>query len=135
MVSRRMVKAEISFVNLIDVTLVLLIIFMITAPVMHDMVPVDLPSAQASKANISDGILITVNADGAVYIDKEKIAQDEFERRFEDIWKKRSGEPVFIRGDTKVAYGNVMNVLGTVKRIGGQNVGLVVEEQPATKKK
>ena len=63
-----------------------------------------------------------------MYIEKEKIAQKDFERRFTDIWKKHSGEPIFIRGDEKVPYGYVMNVLSSVKKIGGENVGLVVEE-------
>jgi biopolymer transport protein ExbD len=130
-----MLKADVSFVNLIDVTMVLLIIFMITAPVMHDMIPVDLPSGEASRANITDGILVTVDNDGAIFIDKEKIADADFERRFVDIWKTRSGEPVFIRGDVKVEYGRVMTVLTTVKKIGGSNVGLVVEEQPTPRKR
>jgi len=135
MVTRRMVKPEVSFVNLIDVTLVLLIIFMITAPAMHDMVSVNLPSGKASKANISDGILVTVTKDGTVYIGKEKVRPKDFERRFNDIWKKRAGEPVFIRGDEEARYGSIMSVLGTVKKIGGENVGLVVEEKPSGNKK
>ena len=130
-----MVKPEISFINLIDVTLVLLIIFMITAPAMHDMVQVELPRGKASKANISEGIVVTIAKDGTVYIEKEKITAVDFERRFNDIWKKRSGEPVFIRGDENVPYGYVMNVLSTVKKIGGENVGLVVEEKMKTVKK
>ena len=125
-----MVKPEISFINLIDVTLVLLIIFMITAPAMHDMVQVELPKGKASKANISDGILLTVTKDGSVFIEKEKITAGDFERRFTDIWKKRSGEPVFIRGDENTLYLNIMNVLAAVKKIGGENVGLVVEDRP-----
>lgn len=130
-----MAKPEVTFVNLIDVTMVLLIIFMITAPAMNDMVAVSLPSGKASKANITDGIVITVDKSGVIYIDKEKIKAQDFERRFDDIWKKRSGEPVFIRGDESVKYGNVMEVLGTVKKIGGENVGLVVEEKTTTTKK
>lgn len=124
-----MVKPEISFINLIDVTLVLLIIFMITAPAMHDMVQVELPKGKASKANISDGILLTVTKDGSVFIEKEKITAGDFERRFTDIWKKRSGEPVFIRGDENTLYLNIINVLAAVKKIGGENVGLVVEDR------
>jgi len=131
--ARRMIKPEISFVNLIDVTLVLLIIFMITAPSMHDLVHVELPSGKASKANISDGILVTVTEDGTVYVDREKIPFEDLERRFTDILKTRSGEPVFIRGDNSALYGSIMNVLNTVKKIGGENVGLVVEEKASTK--
>lgn len=134
MPKRRAIKPDVTFVNLIDVTMVLLIIFMITAPAMNDMITVKLPSGSASKANITDGIVITVDKTGDIFIEKEKISAADFERRFDDIWKKRSGEPVFIRGDESVKYGNVMQVLSAVKKIGGENVGLVVEEKTTTKK-
>ncbi|MFC1528403.1 ExbD/TolR family protein [Candidatus Latescibacterota bacterium] len=135
MITRRMTEPEISFVNLIDVTLVLLIIFMITAPVMHDLIDVDLPTGKASKARISEGIMITVTKDGLVYVDREKMKLEDFEEKFKNTWEKRSGEPVYIRGDESVPYGTVMNVLGAVKTIGGENVGLVVEDKPSTLKK
>ncbi|MBT4482720.1 MAG: biopolymer transporter ExbD [Candidatus Latescibacteria bacterium] len=135
MVTRRMLEPEISFVNLIDVTLVLLIIFMITAPAMHNLIDVELPAGKASKARISEGIMITVAKDGSVYVDREKIKIEDFEEKFNNAWKKRSGEPVYIRGDESVPYGTVMNVLGTVKKIGGSNVGLVVEDKPLKLKK
>ena len=129
MIERRMIKPEITFVNLIDVTLVLLIIFMITAPAMHDLIPVELPAGKASRAHISEGIVITVIKDGTTYIEKEKIKSADFEKRFTEIWKKRSGEPVFIRGDENAPYKFIMNVLTTVKQVGGEDVGLVIEEK------
>ena len=129
MIERRMIKPEITFVNLIDVTMVLLIIFMITAPAMHDLIPVKLPAGIASRAHISEGIVITVIKDGTTYIEKEKIKSADFEKRFTEIWKKRSGEPVFIRGDENTLYKFIMNVLTTVKQVGGEDVGLVVEEK------
>lgn len=124
-----MVTPNVSFINLIDVTLVLLIIFMITAPAMHDAIHVELPSGKASKANISEGIVVTVTKDGTALIEKEKIKPEDFEKRFTDIWKKHTGEPVFILGDENVPYGYVINILSTVKTIGGENVGLVVEDK------
>ena len=102
---------------------------------MHDLINVELPAGKASKANISEGIVVTVIKDGTVYVEKEKIKAEDFEKRFKTIWKKRSGEPVFIRGDEIVPYGYVMNVLSTVKTIGGENVGLVVEEKSKLLKK
>ncbi len=135
MIVRRMIKPEISFINLIDVTLVLLIIFMITAPAMQDALHVELPSANASMANISEGIVVTVTKDGLSHIGKEVIKPADFEERFSEIWKKHSGEPVFIRGDESVEYRHIMNVLSTVKEIGGENVGLVVRDIKKTIKK
>jgi biopolymer transport protein TolR len=130
---RRMYKPEVSFVNLIDVTMVLLIIFMITAPTMQEWIELDLPSAKAGKSNISEGIVISVKKDGAVYIDREKTLGDNFARRFEEVWKLRSGEPVYVRGDRDVPYGTVVQIIGHVKKLGGENVGLVVSEETAEK--
>jgi len=135
MIKRRVIEPDVTFVNLIDVTLVLLIIFMITAPAMHDMVQVKLPKGKASKANIRDGIVVTVSKEGDVFIDKEKIGIDAFEAKFTEIWGKRAGEPIFVRGDEQVPYGDVMAVLATLKSIGGENVGLVIEERLKTIKK
>ncbi len=129
MIKRRVIEPNVSFVNLIDVTLVLLIIFMITAPAMHDMVEVKLPSGKASKANIRDGIVVTVKTDGEVFIDKKKYGLDDFEGSFKELYAKHAGEPIFLRGDEKVEYGDVMTVLTALKNVGGENVGLVVEER------
>lgn len=130
---RRTVKPEVNFVNLIDVTMVLLIIFMITAPTMQEWIDLDLPSAKASRTNISEGIVISVKKDGVVYIDRTKVAAGDFADRFDEIWKKRSGEPVYVRGDREVPYGAVVEIIGYVKKLGGENVGLVVSEEIAEK--
>ncbi len=130
---RRMFKPEVNFVNLIDVTMVLLIIFMITAPTMQEWIELDLPSAKAGKSNISEGIVISVKKDGAIYIDREKTLGDTFAQRFDEVWKKRSGEPVYVRGDRDVPYGTVVQIIGHVKKLGGENVGLVVTEETAEK--
>lgn len=132
MIPRIPIKAEISFVNLIDVTLVLLIIFMITAPAMHRLIDVELPKGKASRANITEGIVVTIKEDGTIHIDRDKVKVEDFSNRFNDVWKKRSGEPVYINADEKVFYGTVVDILGTVKEIGGENVGLVVKEPAKT---
>lgn len=129
MLTRRNIEPEVTFVNLIDVTLVLLIIFMITAPAIQNNVDVRLPSGRASNANIAEGIVVSVTKDGIVYIDREQIKENDFDTRFKEIWENRAGEPVFIRGDTDVMYGDIMDILATIKDIGGENVGLVVEER------
>ena len=130
MIPRIQIKADVSFVNLIDVTLVLLIIFMITAPAMHNYLDVELPSAKKSKANISEGIVVTIRKDGAVYIDREKVKTDDFSARFAEVWKKRSSEPVFINADGEVAYSSVIDIIGFAKQVGCDNIGLVVKDIP-----
>ena len=135
MISRRAVTPAVSFINLIDVTLVLLIIFMITAPALTGLVDIELPRGAASQANISEGVVLSVTADGTVVYGREKIASDEFAARFEAIWEDHAGEPVYIRGDEKTPYGAVMSVIATVKEVGGATVGLVVEDKPAPRKR
>jgi biopolymer transport protein TolR len=133
MMTRRTVKFDVNFVNLIDVTLVLLIIFMITAPTMQEWIDLDLPTAKAARTNISEGIVISVKKDGVVYIDRDKVPGADFQRKFGDVWKKRSGEPVYVRGDREVPYGSVVEIIGYVKKLGGENVGLVVSEDKTGK--
>jgi len=130
MIPKMQVKADVTFVNLIDVALVLLIIFMITAPAMHNFLDVELPSAKASKANISEGIVVTIRKDGMVYIDREKVRAGDFSNKFAEIWKRRSNEPVFINADGEVTYSSVIDIIGLAKQAGCENIGLVVKEAP-----
>ena len=132
MISRRSLKPDISIINLIDVMLVLLVIFMMAAPTIQRWVDVDLPSAQVSRAKITEGIVISITKEKTVYVDREEIDLKDFSAKFADIWKERSGEPVFIRADGEVPYQNVMDIIGELKKLGGENVGLVVEEEKKT---
>ncbi len=123
-----MVNPDISIINLIDVMLVLLIIFMMAAPTIQQWIDVDLPSAEVSKVKITEGIVLSITKDGDIYVDREKIERKNFSDRFTEIWENRSGEPVFIRADGEAPYKYVIDVLGTAKKLGGENVGLVIEE-------
>ena len=115
MITRRLVKPDISIINLIDVMLVLLVIFMMAAPTIQQWVDVDLPSAKVSKVKITEGIIISITKEGTIYIDREKLDFKDFNSRFAEIWKERSGEPVFIRADGEVAYQNVIDIIDTAK--------------------
>ncbi|MFC1551068.1 ExbD/TolR family protein [Candidatus Latescibacterota bacterium] len=128
MMKRRTVNPDISIINLIDVMLVLLVIFMMTAPTIQQWIDVDLPSAEVSKVKITEGIVVSITEKGDVYVDREKIEYKNFGDRFADIWKNRTGEPVFIRADGDVPYSYVIDVLGIAKKLGGENVGLVIED-------
>ena len=129
MITRRSIKPEISFVNLIDVIMVLLIIFMLAAPTIQRWVDVSLPSARVSRAKITEGIIISITKEGNVYIDREKTDLKDFRIKFADILKQRPGEPVFIRADGEILYQNVIDIFGAAKELGVENVGLVVEEK------
>lgn len=129
MITRRSQRTELTFINLIDVMLVLLIIFMMAAPTIQNWVDVNLPAVQQSQAKITEGIVITLTKDGAVYIDRDKITLGDFEQHFTELWGTREGEPVFVRADAEVPYGDVVAVIGTVRKLGGENVGLVVTDE------
>ena len=90
MISRRYLKPDISFINLIDVMLVLLVIFMMAAPTIQQWVEVDLPSAQVSRAKITEGIVISITKEKTVYVDREEVDLKDFRAKFADIWKERS---------------------------------------------
>ena len=128
MIKRRTVKIEVSFINLIDVMLVLLVIFMMATPTIQQWVDVDLPKAEVTRARITEGIVVSITKDGSVYIDRERVSFDQFKEAFRGVWENRSGEPVFIRADGDVPYRYVIDVIGTARNLGGENVGLVVED-------
>ena len=83
-----------------------------------------------SKANITEGIVITIRKDGTVFIDREKVKTEEFPDKFAEIWKKRSSEPVYVKADGEVTYNSVIDVIGIATQMGCDNIGLVVKEAP-----
>ena len=109
------VNAEINLTNLIDVAFVLLIIFMITAPILQGGVDVDLPEADAVPLESSDATIVTVTSDGTIYIDKAAIPLAEFG----DQIKRIAGNGgVTVRGDRRVQLGTFMPVLAELQRVG-----------------
>ena len=128
--------AEINVVPYIDVTLVLLIIFMITAPLIQSGVDVDLPQADAKQINQDDmptPIIITITQNGKFYIDlgnaedDEPVSADELLLLTAAVRKNKPGTQVYIRGDKQVEYGKVVTVMAALKKAGVPNVGLMTE--------
>lgn len=81
-----------------------------------------------TRARITEGIVVSITKDGSVFIDRESVSFDQFKEAFREVWETRSGEPVFIRADGDVPYQRVIDVIGTARNLGGENVGLVVED-------
>jgi biopolymer transport protein TolR len=121
--------AEINVTNLVDVVLVLLIIFMITAPMMQSGVDIQLPKSSESPRDVSTGIVISIAKDRQVYIDNYKIPANQFEARLKTIRDVKKFNPVYIRADQTVPYGVVMDIMNKIKKMGIQNVGLVTEPE------
>ncbi len=125
------VLADINVTPLVDVMLVLLIIFMIAAPMLHQGIEVALPEAEAGALpqRTQDPLVISVNRDGLIYLFDEPVHSSQLVDRVQPLVRARSGETVFVKGDRDVAYGQVMEVLDLLREGGIVNVGMVTERQ------
>jgi len=121
--------AEINVTNLVDVVLVLLIIFMISAPMIQSGVDIQLPKASESPRDVSTGIVVTITSDNQILIDNYKTTADQFEARLKTIRDIKKFRPVYIKADRRVPYGTVMEIMSKIKKLGIENVGLVTEPE------
>jgi biopolymer transport protein TolR len=127
---RKPVMAEINVTPMVDVMLVLLIIFMVSAPLLTVGVPLDLPQTQAKSLDQDKNPLtLSVNLKGQVFLNDSEIAVDELVPKLKAITEARGGldERIFVRGDRKVDYGTVMKVMGRLSQAGFRRVALVTE--------
>jgi biopolymer transport protein TolR len=119
---------EINVTPLVDVMLVLLIIFMVTAPLLTQGVNVDLPQAASPPMQQNtEPLVLTVQRDGRIFLQRHEISIGQLAPRIEAIRAQKPGLPVFIRGDAKTPYENVARVLSTLEAANIQKVGLVTE--------
>jgi biopolymer transport protein TolR len=123
--------AEINVTPMVDVMLVLLIIFMVTAPLLTVGIPVNLPQTRAEPlSNPDEPIVVTINDKGEIYLQETTIADDALVARLEAITENKPDTKIFIRGDKKIDYGRVMQVMGLIKSAGFTQVALVVDLPP-----
>lgn len=122
-------NAEINVVNLIDVMLLLLVIFMIAAPMMQGGVDVALPKAEAKPLEPKSGLVVSVDRTGAVYVDETKMTLSEFRSSFRALAGNRAHAGVYLRGDASVPYGVVTQVLAIMRGAGVGDIGLVTEPE------
>ncbi|MFC7474166.1 protein TolR [Dankookia sp. GCM10030260] len=127
--------AEINVTPMVDVMLVLLIIFMVAAPLMTVGVPVDLPKANATQLNQdNEPITITVNPEGKIFLQETEVPIEGLVAQLQAIGRNQAeGAPerrIFVRGDKAISYGRVMEVMGTISAGGFSKVALLAE-QPA----
>jgi biopolymer transport protein TolR len=122
--------SEINVTPFVDVMLVLLIIFMITAPLLTVGVQVDLPKTSAkSIAGKDEPLTITVKKEGQIYLQETKLELDALAPRLQAITGKNPDVRIFVRGDKAVNYGLVMEVMGTINRAGFKKVALITEQK------
>jgi biopolymer transport protein TolR len=115
----------------VDVMLVLLIVFMVSAPLLTVGVPIDLPQSQAKALEQNNQPLtISVNVDGQVFLQDEEIKLDDLVPKLKAIIQARGGKPddlIYVRGDKKADYGTMMRVMGRISAAGFQRIALVTE--------
>jgi biopolymer transport protein ExbD len=122
-------NAEVNVTSLVDVMLVLLIVFMITAPLMQGGVDVELPRAEAKPLNPREGMVVSVNRDGRIFIDQTPVSYNDFRVTFRSLVATRKPQGVYLQADTRVPYGQVVRVLAVIRGAGITNVGLVAAEE------
>ena len=127
--SRYRPLAEINVTPLVDVMLVLLIIFMVTAPLMTSGVPVDLPKTNAQPINNdSEPLTVSLNAAGKIFLQDQEVTAEELVPKLQAIAKNNPERRIFVRGDKDIAYGKIMQVMGTITQGGFTKVALLAEQ-------
>jgi len=121
------VNAEINFTNLIDVAFVLLIIFMITAPIMQGGIELDLPDADATPLTTSETVVVSVTADGGIYIGEVQVSETELRQTMPMYMADHEGEPIMVKGDDAVPYGRVLRVMGILNALGFTSINLAAD--------
>jgi biopolymer transport protein TolR len=122
-------NADINVVNLIDVMLLLLVVFMITAPMMTGGVDISLPKADARPLESKSGLTVTITRDGGLLVDQTTMSFGEFRGAFKALAAQRGKQGLYLRADAGVPYGTVVQVLAIMRAAGVGDVGLVTEPE------
>lgn len=126
--SRRSPLSEINVTPFVDVMLVLLIIFMVTAPLMTVGVPVNLPKSQANALNDNvEPLIITIDAKGEIYLQDINLPLEGLVTKIKAVLAGKSDTRVFIRGDAQISYGRIVEVMGTLTSSGIDKVALMAQ--------
>lgn len=131
--------ADINVTNLVDVVLVLLIIFMITAPMLQSGIDVNLPKTRMTvQDELGEGVVLTIDMKGGIFVDDVWVRLPDFEERLDNVLKQKNTSSVYIRADSGVVYASVVNVIARIKEMGIEYLGLVtspVESENSRKRK
>jgi biopolymer transport protein TolR len=125
--SSHKLMADINVTPLVDVSLVLLIIFMITAPMMQRGIEVQLPQESAKKVSLSNATVISIKKNKKIYLGDEIITLDKLEEKIKYLYNKERVREVFLRADKSLPYGFVISAMAKVKKAGIQRLGMVTE--------
>ena len=124
---------EVNLVNLVDLAFVLLIIFMITAPLLQGGVEIELPRTASRPITPRESIIVTVDRAGRIFIDRTEVSYAEFQASFRALVARRATSSVYRRGDRRAQYGDVVRVLAIIRESGVTNVGVTTEEEDVSR--
>ena len=120
--------SEMNMTSLADVSITLLVIFMITAPMMTPGIDVNLPRTDASLPHDEEGITVSIKNTGDIYIDNEKVAIEDFERILKkNLENKPPGIIVYLGADEKIDYGYAIEIIGRMRKAGVRELGLIAD--------
>lgn len=119
---------EINVTPLVDVVLVLLLVFMVTAPLMSQGIDVTLPTATSVDNQPEDRVTVTINAEGRVFLGKDPLVLPLLEERLKTLVAAHASQVVYLRADESIRYGKVVEVLDLLKRSGVERVGFAYEK-------
>ena len=119
--------AEINIIPLVDVTLVLLLIFMLTAPLMYRGVDVNLPKTSGKPTTVEERMVLTLSKDQNVYLNDKLIPMASLEQALRDMFKNRQDKTIYLRADQALQYGFVVETMDRVRRSGIEKLGMVTE--------
>jgi biopolymer transport protein TolR len=124
--SRFQKMSEINVTPFVDVMLVLLIVFMVTAPLLTVGVPLDLPKTKAANIEGSDEpLIISINAEGQIYLEDIPVALEGLVPKLEAVTKAKKDQRIFIRGDQAIEYGRVLAVMGEIQTAGFKRLAMI----------
>jgi biopolymer transport protein TolR len=119
--------AEINIIPLVDVVLVLLLIFMLTAPMMYRGIDVNLPKTVSKPTAVEERLVLTVSKDQALYLNERRLAPGSLEGALREAFKNRTDKVLYLKADAALSYGTVIDTMDRVRRAGIERLGMVTE--------
>lgn len=125
--------SDINMTPLIDVMLVLVVIFIITAPLLASSIKLDLPKTDAAKpSEVPQAVRVVVDAAGQAFVNDRPVSQDELAQQFASAQRANPDTEVQLRADKSVPYGRIVEVMGAAQKVGLNRIGFVADAQPST---